>query len=291
MGLLMDQQQAQKIFNILIEALKDANDCNIDYVCKGITRIEHKDPIADYLSSVRDKLTDNGFNENNDDFLTKVYNNAFYTGKIPKNRNHIRITTALTVENNYTSNILIYWIDLDKVAQLTKKHLSPDSSYRFEFKGGAENGWDVDAYSRDGICSPSVRRDISSVVNSYYTPNDTYSNFLILRILAGTVLLIASFALISGVPLIFPLGVMVLAAAVIFYGLLYCDAPLYTKPIPSDSQALNSIDLVKTFEEHFKDPIYKTPSDNHGNDHDGEVEIIPESEDETSTNSSGASNS
>mgnify|MGYP005648136219 CR=1 FL=1 len=280
MGLLMDQQQAQKTFNILIEALKDAIGPNLHYLCRDFLTGTIENPLDAYLKRVKEQLNSEGLPyEGNENVLKEVYNNAFYTGEIPENRNHIRMTADITVAKKDAS-FLVYWIDLDKVAELTKEYLSLDSSCNFEYKSWRSMGGEY--YSRDVIMH------WNHAANSYY--GDWDRSFILAAFMLAISFILYIIPL--GVPLIFPLGVMVLAAAVIFSnGLLYCDAPLYTKPIPSDSQALNSIDLVKTFKEHFNDTIYKTPSDNHGNDHDGELEIIPELEDETSTNSSGASNS
>ena len=184
------QQQAQEIFNVLVTNLEYANDWNLCYVTKNLNNLRTDlttidTPLEHFLKSARKKL------DVSEDFLSRVYAEAFHTGPIPKNRNHIGMTCDLKVNSGPTSPVLSFWVDLDKVADQLNTYLRINPPYRFEVKYHATN-----VYSGDGNTS-----NTSSAVNSLQNPLYINFNFLLGCIVSGVVsvsaLLIAALAVAS----------------------------------------------------------------------------------------------
>ena len=71
-------------------------------------------------------------------FLEAVYEQAFHTGDIPENRNHIAVYYTLTLAIGQPTSLptLKLWIDLDKVAALLNAHYKINPPYAFTVKYG-----------------------------------------------------------------------------------------------------------------------------------------------------------
>ena len=187
------QQQAQEIFNVLVTNLEYANDWNLCYVTKNLNNLRADftidTPLEHFLKSAREKLTEEDVSE---EFLRRVYAEAFHTGPIPKNRNHIGMTCDLKVNSGPTSPVLSFWVDLDKVAEQLNTYLRINPPYRFEVKHYA---------SKEYSSGASLYKNTSSAVNSLQNPLYINFNFLLGCIVSGVVsvsaLLIAALAVAS----------------------------------------------------------------------------------------------
>jgi hypothetical protein len=239
------QQEIQVIYDIIISELS----CCDSAVLHHIADRRQKNPLQDYLEGIKEQISAEDFNEA---FLKRTYAEAFHIGDIPKNRNHIICTSALTIGNQPTSPLLTYWIDLDKVAAMTNAHFNMTPSMSFKVKYYAHNG-------TARISNWTVHH--SSAVNSVYSPNDLYISLFMgaicSGILSGVALGIAILALMSLVTLstagiYTAIGVSVFAA-VISYGLFKAkDSQVTTNPECTTSQ---SVDIVAVFQQHFEATI------------------------------------
>jgi hypothetical protein len=190
------QQQAQKIFNILVTELEYANDYNIFYVTRNLMGLSEEqlsitdNPQTQFLKSVKKNLTEGDVS---DDFLRQVYAEAFRNGSIPKKRNHISMTCELEVGSISTPAFLSFWVDLDKVAAQLNGHLKINPPYRFELVK-----YDVHktAFSNENLVAKT-----SSAVNSVQnTSSIITTNFLlgyISCVVSFYALLIAALAVAS----------------------------------------------------------------------------------------------
>jgi hypothetical protein len=248
------QAQAQKIFDVLISELELAPHHNLLYISKDY--VEWNDssalltPLEDYLKSIRSKLTDEDFDE---EFFKSVYAKAFYTGSIPKDRNHIVITCERQVESNPRSPVLKFWIDLDKVATQLNSHLQINPPYCFKVNYGA---------SKLSSQMGSLAYKVTSAVNSVYNPSFAHDIFLFGGILTGYLsvmsFLIAALALfalmnLSTAGIVTAVGVGLLAGAACYGFFKAKDADrgksISTTAVASIEPKPASIESI--FEEHF----------------------------------------
>ena len=241
--------------------LECANGWNLFYVtrnlnnCRAYFTIDA--PLKHFLKSAREKLTEEDVSEQ---FLSRVYAEAFHTGPIPKNRNHIGMTCDLQVNSGLTSPVLSFWVDLDKVAAQLNTHLRINPPYRFEVKYHATS-------SRSGSGSSGGANFIintSSAVNSVQNPLSINTNFLLGCIVSGVVsayaLLIAALAVASIITLstagIFTAVGVGLVAGVASYCFFKARSGANTTVAPIEESRSENIEDI--FSNHFAATIDMT---------------------------------
>ena len=168
----MNQQQAQKIFDVLVEKLKSIVTSSFQLLAevyepacrdnlvtdlKSISnhsffqsankklQTDSTDYKINSLQSVFSKAVRNsldiegieGIEGITDEFLAQVYEAAFHTVNIPKNRNHINMTFVYKSMSQQTSELNL-WIDMDKIAANLNNHFKIDPHYRFEITHHAQ---------------------------------------------------------------------------------------------------------------------------------------------------------
>jgi hypothetical protein len=193
--LLKTQQQAQDIFNILVIKLQGAHDWNLLYISKNVRNwrkgVTIDTPLEHFLKSTKNLAKE----EVSEEFLSRVYAEAFHTGSAPKNRNHIAMTCGLEVHSNPKSPVLSVWVDLDKVATQLNTYLRINPPYRFEVRAkssGCAGGTSCNGKKMDW--------HIETTVNSAQNPSSININFLlncIISVVSVYVLLIAALAVAS----------------------------------------------------------------------------------------------
>ncbi len=246
---------AQDIYTILISELKMTTSHWVSHVMFTMNGSDHvmQTPLECLISGVEDKVQFE-LKDLERTFLTRVFAEVFHTGDIPKNRNHIAMSCDLTMRNRPTSSFLKFWIDLDKLAELTNQYFEINPNYRFTVGYGSSNqqtradGWMVNA---------------SYCVNSVYNFNEINTNFLIGCITAGAIsghaLVLAALAVTSLVSLstlgIFTAVGVGVVAGIASYGFFKSQYKnLTTNGVPVESAPEN---IVEIFEQHFGDILSK----------------------------------
>ncbi len=204
------QQQAQEIFNVLLTELECANGWNLFYVTRNLNNwradFTIDTPLEHFLKSAKEKLTEEDVSE---EFLSRVYAEAFHTGPTPKKRNHIGMTCDLQVNSGQTSPVLSFWVDLDKVAAQLNTYLRINPPYRFEVKYHATSSRN----ERGSAGGANLIENTSSAVNSVQNPSSINTNFLLGCIVSGVV---SVYALL--IPALAVASIITLSTAGIFTG-------------------------------------------------------------------------
>lgn len=246
------QQQAQAIYDKLIDELQSSNDYVLIYAIRNISgcRSDRQSPLEHFLTSMQTKLASADFDK---EFLSQVYAEAFHTGDIPRNRNHIAMTFDLTLDSQPTSPLLKLWIDLDTVATLTNNHFHIKPPYRFyreyDFDGST-------CYSGFSDLVPLTIQK-SRAVNSVYCKASKRNLYLYIGCIccgfvSGYALLIAALAVtsiitLSSAGIYTALGISALAGLA-SYGLFRSryikTATVFNKP--------NSENIIDIFQQHFE---------------------------------------
>jgi hypothetical protein len=135
----MNQQLAQKIFDVLVTELKSIIKSSFfEYANKKLqtdsTDYKINSLLPDFSKAVRNSLD---IEDITDAFLAQVYEAAFHTGKIPKNRNHINMNFVYKSMSQQTSELNL-WIDMDQIAANLNNYLKIDPHYRFEITHHAQ---------------------------------------------------------------------------------------------------------------------------------------------------------
>lgn len=127
--------KAQVLLESLMPALVSAVDRTF---MKHCVLIDHErksiDAYKAYLGALRTTLLQKNCADAYDEALFKgIYDNAFYTGPIPKNKNHIIIKASVGQAGAPNTTYQI-WIDLDKIVNTLKKHyqITPSKSLSIE---------------------------------------------------------------------------------------------------------------------------------------------------------------
>lgn len=186
---MTELETIQKILDSLINHLEHSVYINVHYTL-GL-KIGHS-PEDYFLSTLRNDLK----NDFNQVLFTQIYQEAFYTGPIPKNRNHIAIIcNAYTDTHNFPEYKL--WIDLDKIATTLGQHYQMlSSSTLFITKDGVTG---ISGTMK--IDNKSLYSSVRSSVNSNWNPQKTSSLLLLGTIFGGVasgyMLLIGLLALAS----------------------------------------------------------------------------------------------
>lgn len=255
---MLSYQQTQDIFDVLVAELKAANYLNLTYLCRKL-RLWGEDqvsPTDEFLVAVKKKLAPRKIDE---DFLKQVYAQVFHTGRIPKNRHHIALTCDLTLNAKPTSPLLEFWMDLDKLAELTNLHFGIHPPYRFKVPYEVRNEMDGSRFSPDGIREIQIKYNTHSVVNSVEKPEKWSSFFLVAGIVCGIIsvaaLMIVTLALMA-IMTMSSVGIYTLGGVGLLAGLASCsflyfftDKNTYTSPTANLDQGQ---DLFLVFKEHFE---------------------------------------
>jgi len=243
------QQQAQEIFDVLVQALiEDTNGYNKRYVTRNLTRVTATlpTPLEHFLQLLEEKMVLENFDRK---FFSQVYANIFHTGPIPKNRNHIAMTCQIQVNREPISSVLDFWVDLDSAATQLNTHYNINPPYCFKVKNRARRLKDA-----TGIDESWVGYNESCIVNSVHNPSTTdfFIGCLGSGMISGYALLLAALAVASLITLSTPvivtaIGVGLLAGAAC-YSFFKAMDDKNTNKIPMEPNPENIVDI---FQEHF----------------------------------------
>lgn len=248
------QQQAQEIFNVLVDKLRGANGYNLkcvpQYLNPSREGIVSDTPLAYFLENVRENLTEEDVSET---FLRQVYASAFHTGPIPKGRNHLAMTSELLANGRPVSSVLHFWIDLDQVARQLNTHLRIRSPYRFEVEYRAMSA--KNNFTVEGI---SYYFHQSSAVNSVKNPGavgiDLLMGCVVSGMISGYALLLAvlgaaSLIALSTTAVYTAAGVGLAAAAASYYFFKARHSGVNTTVTPIEES--NAVNIEALFKNHF----------------------------------------
>ncbi|MFY7697978.1 MAG: hypothetical protein ACOVQX_04050 [Legionella sp.] len=255
------QEQAQEIFNVLVTALQNANDWNLYYVSRKLHASSTIDtPLEHFLKSAREKLTEDDVSES---FLRDVYHEAFHTGHIPKNRNHIIMAAGLQVNSGPKSLDLIFWIDLDKVAAQLNTHLQINPPYRFKVKCLGSSLQMMSRCSYNDYLIAHTSSQLNSVplsMNSYFLIGCIVSGGMSVYALLIATLAVASIVTLSTAGILTAAGVGLVAGGASYssYCLFKASSAAYTTVEPIEESL--HVNIEDIFSKHFAATIDRTIS-------------------------------
>jgi hypothetical protein len=264
------QAETQAIYNVLIRELQ--NTCTHCFYDIGISSLSRSQETAleNFYSSVQANPLTQALDPT---FLEHIYQQAFHTGNIPKNRNHIAMQFTLTIglngngtgrleSNSPTLNI---WIDLDKVAELLNAHYNINPPYPFKMQHGTSKRETSRKSCFDQPFISYHKHVTYSAVNSCYEGDIRHPlsycfiiGCIVSAIISLAALLIMTLAVTSMITLsatsIYTAAGIGVLAGLASYGLFksqYKPFNTSTKPVP----ATEPEDLETIFKTYFKSTV------------------------------------